>query len=65
MVRDILNTLEQKITTGLDTPKIKRGTVKPIKFKCQFCRRTFKTVQALGGHTSHSHKGMSQKYALK
>ena len=32
---------------------------------CPHCRKTFEKPQALGGHMSKAHQGMSQRYANK
>jgi hypothetical protein len=43
----------------------KEKASQPKPFSCEFCRRKFAKVQALGGHTSGAHPKMSSKYASK
>ena len=35
------------------------------KFACEFCRKKFTKAQALGGHMSKSHPGMSHEFEKK
>ncbi len=41
---------------------IKRGRE---VFKCDICDREFASSTALGGHTSKSHPGLSERYSSK
>ena len=34
-------------------------------FKCQWCDKIFANARQLGGHTSRSHKGLSESYRKK